>query len=65
MKVQYELASFPGHAQLFITCRMEVTESWVGPGNEASMSIIVFGNRLGRPFFIKFAKPYMSYYMSE
>ena len=44
MKVQYELASFPGHAQLFITCRMEVTESWVGPGNEASMSIIVFGD---------------------
>ena len=50
MKVQYELASFSGHTQLFITCRMEVTESWVGPGNEASMSIIVFGK--GKPSLV-------------
>ena len=38
--VQYckSVASFPGPAQLFIACVLIVTESWVGPGNEASKS---------------------------
>ena len=37
------LASFPGHAQLFVACStvkrftvLQATESWAGPGNEAS-----------------------------
>ena len=34
----YPLTSFPGPAQLSVTCStvLEAMESWVGPGNEAT-----------------------------
>ena len=35
------LASFPGPAQLSVTCS---TEIWVGPGNEASMLLLTVGS---------------------
>ena len=34
------IASFPGPAQLSVTSVLQATESWAGPGNEASWSYI-------------------------
>ena len=35
------VASFPGPAQLSITCSTEATESWMGPGNEAINMVLL------------------------
>ena len=47
------LASYPGPAQLFVTCS---TESWAGPGNEASIGIgaSLAGPVLARTHFWRF-----------
>ena len=41
-----EVASFPGPAQLSVACVLQATESWAGPGNEASQEAWVTVNEI-------------------